>query len=162
VVRMVSMERVSLERIQDFLAQKRFAFVGVSRQPKDFSRALFREFRDRGYLAVPVHPEADVIEGVPAFRSLREIEPPVDTVLLMTSPGVTEVLVRECVQAGIRRVWLYRGGGRGAGTAEAVRLCEENGIAVVPGECPFMFFPNAGWIHRVHGLVKKITGSYPA
>jgi len=38
---------VSLDRIQDFLAQKRFAFAGVSRQPKDFSRALFREFRAR-------------------------------------------------------------------------------------------------------------------
>ena len=35
----------SMERIEDFLSwKKRLAFVGVSRQPKDDSRALFREF----------------------------------------------------------------------------------------------------------------------
>jgi uncharacterized protein len=153
---------VSLELIQDFLAQKRFAFVGVSREPKDFSRSLFREFRSRGYDAIPVHPAADAIEGVPCVHHLHEIQPPVDSVLLMTSPAVTEAMVCECVQAGVQRVWLYRGGGQGAVTDEAVRLCKENGIAVVPGECPFMFFPKSAWFHRFHGFVKKISGAYPS
>ena len=152
---------VSLDRIQDFLAQKRFAFAGVSRQPKDFSRALFREFRARGYDLVPVHPAADAIDGIPCFRTVQEIDPRVDSVLLMTPPGVTDVLVRECAQAGIKRVWLYRGGGLGAGSPGAVKFCEDNGIAVIPGECPFMFFPETGWMHRVHGFVRKIAGTYP-
>src|ERR1035441_3344310 len=47
-----------IERIQDFLGQKRLAIVGVSRQPKDFSRAVLREFREKGYDAVPVNPAA--------------------------------------------------------------------------------------------------------
>jgi predicted CoA-binding protein len=152
---------MTLDRIQDFLAQKRFAFVGISRQPKDFSRALFREFRARGYDPVPVHPGVDAIDGVPCFARLREIDPPVDGVLFMTSPDITETLVRECPQAGIKRVWFYRAGGKGAGTGGAVRFCEDNGIAVVPGECPFMFFPETGWVHRFHGFVRKIAGAYP-
>ena len=152
---------VSLDCIQDFLAQKRFAFVGVARQPKDFSQALFREFRARGYDPVPVHLVSDDIAGVPCFRSLQEINPPVDSVLLMTPPEVTEVLVRDCAEAGIKRVWMYRGAGRGAGSPEAVKFCEEHGIAVVEGECPFMFFPETALIHRVHGFVKRISGSYP-
>ena len=152
---------VSLDRIQDFLAQKRFAFVGVSRQPKDFSRSLFHEFRARGYDAVPVHPAAEAIDGVPCFRSLQEIDPPVDSVLLMTPPEVTDMLVRECAQAGIARVWLYRGGGRGAVSPSAVKFCEDNGIDVIPGECPFMFFPETGFVHRFHGFVRKIAGAYP-
>jgi predicted CoA-binding protein len=152
---------VSVDLIQDFLAQRRFAFVGVSRQPKDFSRALFREFRARGYDAVPVHPGVDAVDGVPCVPRLRAIDPPVDTALLMTSPDVTEELVRQCAQAGIKRVWLYRAAGPGAGSPGAVRFCEENGIAVIPGECPFMFFPGTGFVHRFHGFVKKITGAYP-
>jgi len=32
---------------------------------------------------------------------------------------------------------------------------------VVPGFCPLMFFPDTAWFHRLHGLVMKITGSYP-
>jgi predicted CoA-binding protein len=78
----------------------------------------------------------------------------------MTSPAVTEVLVRECVEAGVKRVWLYRAAGRGSATPEAIRLCEENGIAVVPGECPFMFFPNTGLLHRFHGFVRSIASVY--
>jgi hypothetical protein len=31
----------------------------------------------------------------------------------------------------------------------------------VPGECPFMFLPEAAWIHRAHGALRKITGPYP-
>jgi predicted CoA-binding protein len=150
-----------LENVRDFLAQKRFAFVGVSRLQKDFSRMLFREFQKRGYEPVPVHLEVAEIEGVRCFPYLRDIQPPVDSVLLMTSPTVTNLLVRECVEAGIKRVWFHRGAGQGAVTTSALQICEANGIRVVPGECPFMFFESTSWIHRFHGLVKKITGAYP-
>ena len=58
--------------IRDFLAQKRFAFIGVSRQPKDFSRALFPRIPSRGYEPVPVHPEVGArSRASPASRGLR-------------------------------------------------------------------------------------------
>ena len=151
----------SIDRIRDFLDQPRFAFIGVSRQPQDFSRSLFREFRDRGYDAVPVNPEADEIDGQTCFHRLQDVTPPVESVLLMTSPAVTDRVVRDCATSGIRRIWMYRGAGRGAVTAEAVQFCESNGISVIPGECPFMFLPGQAWFHRLHGFVRKMTGSYP-
>lgn len=147
--------------IEDFLAQKRFAFVGVSRESKDFSRALFREFLGRQYQPVPVHPEAREIEGQTCFSRVSDVQPPVDSVLLMTSPKATGSVVRECAAAGVKRIWMFRGGGQGAVTPEAVRFCEENGISVIPGECPFMFLPGSMWFHRLHGFVRKIAGSYP-
>ena len=125
-----------MEDIRDFLAQKRFAFIGVSRQPKDFSRALFREFQTRDYEPVPVHPEAAEIEGAHCFAHLRDIQPPVDSVLLMTSPTVTNLLVRECVEAGIKRVWFYRGAGKGSLTDSALEICEANGIRAIRGRMP--------------------------
>ena len=39
----------TLDEIRDFLSLKRIAVVGVSRNPKDFTRSLFREFVRRGY-----------------------------------------------------------------------------------------------------------------
>jgi predicted CoA-binding protein len=122
---------------------------------------LFREFRGRGYDVVPVHPSSDEIDGVPCARGLRAIDPPVDSVLLMTKPEVTSTLLRECAELGVKRVWLYRATGRGSVSPDAVPFCEANGIAVVPGECPFMFFPETGLIHRVHGFIKQIAGAYP-
>lgn len=58
----------SLARIREFLGQKRLAIVGVSRQPRDFSRALFREFCSRGYEVVPVNPAAREIEKAAVLR----------------------------------------------------------------------------------------------
>lgn len=151
----------AMEQIREFLGQERLAIVGVSQQPADFSRTLFREFQKRGYDVVPVNPAIRDIEGKPCFASVREIQPPVSTVLLMTSPAVTEAVVRDCADAGVERVWMYRAGGTGAVSPEAVGFCESNGIAVIPGECPFMFLPGGAWFHRLHGWVKKIAGSYP-
>lgn len=56
---------------------------------------------------------------------------------------------------------MYRVGGKGAVSQAALEFCNENGIRVVPGFCPLMFLPDAGWFHRLHGFVMKITGSYP-
>ena len=150
-----------MQQIQDFLSLKRFAVVGVSRQPKDFSRTLFRELLARGYQAVPVNPDADEIDGQHCFSGLREIQPPVEGALFMTPPAVTDTLVRDCPDAGIKRVWMFRGGGAGAATPDAIRFCESHGIPAIPGECPFMYLPGGAWFHRFHGFVRKISGSYP-
>ena len=155
------MPHASLNTIEDFLAQKRIAMVGVSRRPKDFSATLFEELCRRGYDVVPVNPNASEALGRRCFARVQDIQPAVDGALLMTSPNVTESVVSDCADAGIRRVWLYRAGGRGAVSDQAVRFCREHGIEVIPGECPFMFLSGAAFYHRVHGLIRKITGAYP-
>jgi uncharacterized protein len=152
----------SRAQIDDFLGQKRLAMVGVSRNPKDFSRGLFRDLRSRGYEVTPVNPGAAEIDGVPAFSSLHDITPAVDGVLLMTSPAVTEQAVEDCATAGIRRVWMYRAAGQGAVSSKAVEFCEAHGISVIAGECPYMFLRDTNWLHRMHGCLRKITGRYPA
>ena len=152
----------SMACIQDFLSQKRLAVVGISRQPRDFSRLLFGELRRRGYDAVPVNPEADEIDGQKCFANVQDIRPQVDGLLLMTAPSVTAKVVQECADAGIRRIWMYRAGSKGgAVNPEALSFCQAHDISVVPGECPLMFLPRVSWFHRLHGVVRKITGKYP-
>jgi predicted CoA-binding protein len=156
----MAITKVSLETIQDFLAQKRIAMVGVSRSPRDFSMMLFKELVNRGYDMVPVNPRMSEVQGRRCFARVQDIQPGVDGVLLMTSPGVSEAVVKDCAEAGVQRVWMYRAGGSGAVSDQAVAFCRERGIVVVPGECPYMFLPDAG-LHAVHGFVRKITGRYP-
>ncbi len=144
------------ELAEDFLAQKRLAMVGVSRQPQDFTRALFRELCRRGYDVVPVNPEATEVEGRRCFARLQDIAPPVDGALLLTSPRVTDAVVRDCAEAGVRRVWMHQGAGLGAVSEAAVRFCEERNIAVVAGWCPYMFLPETAWFHRLHGWLRRL------
>jgi len=152
--------RASLEAIEDFLAQKRIAMVGVSRGRRDFSVTLFAELCRRGYDMVPVNPNTSEILGRRCFARVQDIQPPVDAALLMTSSAVADSVVQDCAAAGIRRVWMFRATGQGAVSPTAVDFCRAHYIQVVPGECPFMFLPSAGF-HAMHTFIRKITLRYP-
>lgn len=157
----MAVQSLSLETIEDFLAQKRIAMVGISRDPANFSVKLFEEFCRRGYDVVPVNPNTAEVQGRRCFARVQDVQPPVEAVLLMTSPEVTETVARDCAEAGIRQVWMYRATGKGSVSAKAVAFCEERGMQVVPGQCPFMFLPGTAGFHRFHGFIRRITGRYP-
>jgi predicted CoA-binding protein len=151
-------QNLSLETIEDFLTQKRLALVGISREPGSFSATLFEDLCRRGYDVVPVNPNTPNVHGRPCFARLQDIQPPVDAALLMTSPDVTERIVADCAEAGIRRVWMCRTTGKGAVSESAIAYCHEGEMQVVPGQCPYMFLPRAETVHRLHGFFRKITG----
>lgn len=157
----MQVQRTSLDTIEDFLAQKRVALVGISREAKSIGAILFKELSSRGYDVVPVNPNAQEVMGRRCFARVQDIEPPVDAALLLTSPEVTEVVVRDCAESGIKRVWMFRGGGQGAVSENAIEVCLEKGMSIIPGECPFMFLPQVGGIHWLHGFLRKLTGGYP-
>ena len=141
----------------EFLAERRLAVVGVSRDPKDFSRGLFRELLRRGYDVVPVNPAGGEIEGRPCAAGVQDVAPPVAGVLVMTRSEVSEQVVRDCAEAGVAKVWLHRGIGPGAVSRAAVDFCRLHGIAVVEGECPYMFLPVSGFVHRAHGFIRRLS-----
>jgi len=156
------MREASLEDITKFLECKRVAFVGVSRQPQHFSQSLLREFVAKGYDPVPVNPQATEIEGRRCFARLGDITPPVEAALLMTSaPEATDQAVRECNEANIQRIWIYKSVHDGDNHEQAMESCRLRGSAVVEGYCPFMFLPHPGLAHRVHRFLMKVSGNYP-
>lgn len=151
----------SLETIEDFLAQKRIALVGISRDPASDSAKLFEELLRRGYDIVPVNPNTAEVQGHRCFARVQDIQPPVEAALLMTTPEATETVARDCAEARIHQVWMYRGIGTGAVSPDAVGFCHEQGIEVIAGECPYMFLPHTAAVHRLHGFIRKITALYP-
>ena len=58
-------------------------------------------------------------------------------------------------------MWLYGGLGGGATNATTVAAAERHGLDTVAGHCPYMFLPGTPVFHRMHGVGKKLTGSYP-
>jgi predicted CoA-binding protein len=152
----------SKQAIDSFLSCRRIAVVGVSRDPRDFSRAVFRAVVERGYDVVPVNAAGGEMEGRPAAGRLGELWPPPEAALLMTPPATTDRVVRECAEAGVARVWMHRGGGQGAVSPDAVAFCREKGIEVVDGECPFMFLPGTGRLHGVHRFFRRLSGRLPS
>ncbi len=149
------------KEIDEFLAANRVAIIGVSRNARDFTRGLFREFLRRGYDAIPVNPAMADAEGVCCYANVQDIEPRVDAAVLLTPAAMSERIVRECDAVGVRHVWLYRATGAGAVSPGALKLCQDRGIPVVAGECPYMFFRDTQWPHRLHGCCRKLFGTYP-
>jgi hypothetical protein len=58
-------------------------------------------------------------------------------------------------------VWLYGGLGGGATNDTTIAAAERHGLDAVAGHCPYMFLPGTPVFHKVHGVGKKLTGSYP-
>ena len=57
-----------------FLANKRIAVTGVSRTPKTHgSNNVYKRLRQSGYEVFAVNPNADEVEGDPAYQDLKSI-----------------------------------------------------------------------------------------
>lgn len=156
------MATTMMDRAREFLSLKRIAIVGVSRDERDFSRMVYKELRQRGYDLAPVNPGMKELEGRTCFARLQDVTPPAEGALLFTPPSRTNQAVRDCLEAGIRHVWLHRGVGPGVAGPEVIAFCEANGIAVVAGLCPFMALPGAGLPHRLHGFFRRHSLGRPA
>jgi uncharacterized protein len=142
------------EAASEFLAYKRIAVTGVSRKPKEHgSNIVFRRLRDRGYKVFAVNPNADEVEGVHSYHNLRSIPGGVDAVVIATAPEKAEGTMRECVELGIKHVWMHRSHGRGSVSATAAAYGREHDITVIDGGCPLMFDPTADFGHKVMRVV---------
>ena len=94
----------------------------------------------RGRLAV-VHPRHDVVDGVPAYRSIADVPDPVElAVIAVPSESVVDV-ARECGAAGVRALVVLSAGfaevgGRGRGRqAELLAVCRASGMRLVGPNC---------------------------
>ena len=142
------------EAAAEFLANKRIAVTGVSRKPKEHgSNVVYKRLRDRGYEVFPVNPNADEVEGVQSYHDLKSIPGGVDAVVIATAPEWAEGTMRECVDLGIKQVWMHRSYGSGSVSETATAYGREHGITVIDGGCPLMFEPTADFGHKIMRVV---------
>ena len=139
--------------VQDFLAQEKIAVVGVSDQRETGCNLAYRKFKESGYTVSAVNPRLTSFEGDPCYPDLKSIPEKPEAVFILTNPKVTEEVVQQCVDLGIRRVWMHCMMGTKPGLAasmtsvssQAVQMCREHGIEVIPGSCPNQFLkPDIG------------------
>ena len=147
--------------IQDFLAQKRIAVIGVTRDEKGWGRALYNAFKSRGYDTYAINPSR-AIAGLQCYGNLRDLPMKVDGVVLAVPPKITDEVVRQVAELGIARVWMHRGaGGEGAVSQAAIQFCKEKNIAVIYGVCPLMYLQPTGFGHKLHHAFAKWRKQLP-
>ena len=150
------------EAAGEFLAEHRVAVTGVSRHPKGHgSNVVYQRLRSRGYEVFAVNPNADEVEGDRCYHDVRSIPGGVDAVVIATSPEHADETMRECVELGVKHVWMHQGPGRGSVSASAAEYGREHGVAVIDGGCPCMFGPTADAGHKAMRAAFTITHHIP-
>lgn len=133
--------------VQDFLAQKKIAVVGVSDKRETGCNLAYNKFKESGYQVFPVNPRISTFNGATCYPDLKSIPDKPDAVFILANPKVTDQIVQQCVELGVKHVWMHCMMGTKPGLAagmtsvsqEAVELCKANGITVIPGACPNQF-----------------------
>lgn len=154
------------DKVDDFLAQKRIAVAGVSRDGghHPVGNLIYHRLKATGHDVFAVNPHMQTFEGDRCYPDLKSIPGGVEGVVIITRPEVTEAIVHDCPDAGVRRVWMHQSVGRSTSSVSpaAVDYCRQHGIAVIAGACPMMFGPGADFPHTCMRWMLKLTGGLPA
>jgi predicted CoA-binding protein len=151
-------------KVNDFLAQKRIAVAGVSRNNSRHPAAnlIYRRLKKNGHDVFPVNPNMQTFEGDRCYPDLQSIPGGVDGVVIVTRPEVTERIVHECGDAGIRRVWMHQSMQKGSSVSpNAVEYCRQHEISVIAGACPMMYGADADFGHTCIRWIIRLTGGLP-
>ena len=153
-------------KVNDFLAQKRIAVAGVSRDAghHPVANLIYRRLKTTGHDVFAVNPHMQTFEGDRCYPDLTSIPGGVDGVVIITRPEVTEQIVHDCTGAGIRRVWMHQSmAGKGTSVSPAaVDYCRQHDISVIAGACPMMYGPGADIPHTCMRWMLRLTGRLPA
>lgn len=151
-------------KVRDFLAQKRIAVAGVSRDQSRHPAAnlIYHRLKKTGHDVFPVNPHLEAFEGERCYPDLLSIPGGVDGVVIVTRPDVTARIVRDCTTAGINRVWMHQSLGKGSSVSlEAVEYCRQHDISVINGACPMMYGPGVDFGHTCMRWILGLTGGLP-
>jgi predicted CoA-binding protein len=160
------MNTTTLEtKVNDFLAQKRIAIAGVSRNRSHHpvGNLIYQRLKKAGHDVFAVNPRMQTFDGDRCYPDLQSIPGGVDGVVIITRPETTERIVHDCSDSGVRRVWMHQSIGKGSSSVSpsAVEYCRLHDISVIAGACPMMYGDGVDLGHTCMRWFMKLTGGLP-
>ena len=123
------------EYISDILRSvNTIAMVGASDDRTKFSYGVLRQLSEVGYEILPVNPSPKTVEirGLKVYRSLQEIDRPIDMVDVFRPKEELYRFAEEAIAVGAKVLW----GQIGVYDDRAAALAEAAGLRVVMDRCP--------------------------
>lgn len=147
---------VALKQIEEFIASELIAMVGVSRDPKKFGFAAFRELKEKGMNIIPVNPYTEEIHGSKVYHDLKSLPSGVRGLIILTPKAVTAAVVKEAKEGGYKQIWIQQN----SESKEALDELKGTDINYIAGQCILMHYKPHSF-HKFHGRLKKIFGRFP-
>jgi uncharacterized protein len=124
----------------DNSGMKSVVIIGASSDRAKFGNKAVRAFQQQGYTVYPVNPKEAEIEGLPAFKSIREVPVRPEMVSVYLPPAVLLKVLPDIAAKGCDELWLNPGTESDEVLAEAERLglkviqaCSIVAVGVSPG-----------------------------
>ena len=117
------------EQIDSFLDGSPHAVVGASRDRAKYGNKVLRVYLQNDRPVFPVNPKGGQVEGLEAYADLASLPQPVHGISVITPPPITESVVQQAIDLGIKHVWMQPG----AESPAAVQLAESAGVNVIAG-----------------------------
>lgn len=113
---------------------KTIAMIGASADKTKFSYGVLRQLNEIGYEILPVNPNPSVTEirGLRVWRSIEEIDRPIDMVDVFRPKEELYGIAEQAIAAGASVLW----GQIGVYDDDAAALAEAAGLQVVMDRCP--------------------------
>ncbi|MFW5822855.1 MAG: CoA-binding protein [Tangfeifania sp.] len=147
----------TLNEIQQFLAPKKMAIAGVSRNPKKFGGSVFRELKEKGFELFPINQNADEIQGIKCYKSVSDLPEDIKHLFIVTPKASTASVAGEAISKGMDMIWIQQY----SDTPEAVEAIQQAGIPLIHKKCILMFADPVKGPHNFHRFLVKVFGGYP-
>jgi len=129
----VPTENSTTKEIEELLkTSKNIAIIGLSPNPTKDSHKVGKYLKEHGYKIFPIYPKEDEILGEKVYRSIEEIDEPIDIVDVFRKPAIVpQILEKMKKKKGIKALWLQIGIVNNEAATEAKKL----GYIVVQNKC---------------------------
>lgn len=147
---------IKFSQIEQFLNAKTIAMIGVSRNEKDFSRAIFNEF-NKNYTLYPVNPNTDSIADLKCYRSIEEM-PDAEAAYVTVNSSKADEVFKQLLEKGIKNIWFHQ-----QSETKDILTYQSNdeNLNLITKQCAFMFIEPVTSVHKFHRFLKKTFGKYP-
>jgi len=125
---------------------KTVAVVGLSANELRASYFVGFYLKRHGYRVIPVNPRESEILGEKSYKSLAEVEEPIDIVNVFRAPAALPDIAREAVAAKAKNIWCQFT----VVNEEGGRIAEEGGMSVIMDRC--IKVEHARYVGRMHWL----------
>jgi predicted CoA-binding protein len=110
-----------------FYAMKTVAIIGASNNRRKFGNKAVRAYQQQGYTVYPVNLSEPDIEGLPAYRNVKDVPVRPDLVSVYVPPGQLLKVLPDIASKGCDELWLNPG----TESAEALSVARRLGLNVI-------------------------------
>lgn len=107
------------------------AVIGVSADPEKWGYKIYKALKPIFPRVYAVNPRYGKIGNSKCYPDLRSLPKKPNVVITVVPPRVTEAVVKECNDLGIRKIWMQPG----SESENAINFCKSNNIDVVYNCC---------------------------